>query len=284
MSEELRTQVFISWSGAKSERIAKIVHDWIEVTLQFTEPFLSKNIAPGKRWSQELAKALSVSNFGIIILTKENIHSDWILFEAGALAKHLGQERVIPCLIDLEPGDIHSPLADFQSVKLPDDIFAVAKVLNEVQPDPWDGSRLQRTYDNSKKNFFDNFKTAVQEPTLPKNIQVRSDQDKLEEILQLVRSMSSNQHDEKLDVSSEQFYPTDDRVLLYKFLKPKVKLPLYKNASMPALFDGAAKFVKYRQPRLTEDEALLDVARHLISERPLKTLLDALKSYEKDDE
>ncbi len=52
---------------------------------------------------------------------------------------------------------------------------------------------------------------------------------------------------------------------------------------MPALFEGAAKFVKYLKPNLSEDAALLDVARHLISERPLKSLLDALKKYESEN-
>lgn len=284
MSEDLQTNVFISWSGTQAGEVAKVLHNWIEVALQFTKPFLSKKIGAGKRWSSELAKALSISNFGILILTKENIHSDWMLFEAGALAKHLGHERVIPCLIDLDPGDIDSPLSDFQAVKLPDDFLSVVKALNEVQPDPWDGSRLQKTYDSFKHRFIKDYNNALRETVLVnKDVKPRSDKDKLEEILQIVRGISSPIQEEKYGGHSEPFYPTDDRVLLYKFLKSKVTLPLYRYASMPALFEGAAKFVKYIKPNLSEDEALLDVARYLISERPLRSLLDALKKYERED-
>lgn len=282
MNNELKINVFISWSGLKSGEVAKVLHNWIDVALQFTNPYLSKNIGAGKRWSNDVASNLEQTNFGILVLTEKNIHSDWILFEAGALTKHLGESRVIPCLIDLEPSDIGLPLSDFQAVKLPEDILSVVKALNEEQPDPWDGSKLQRTFDAFKEKFFIDYEHAIEKSKSDskKSTKPRTIEDKVEEVLQIVRGLPHTSLPQDHDVHAEQFYPINDRIQLYKFLKKRVNLPLYKKASMPALFEAAADFIKLVKPNLSDDEALLEVARYLINDRPLMALLNALENFE----
>ncbi len=49
-------------------------------------------------------------------MTQENISSDWLLFEAGALCKTKGA-NVCPYLLDLDPTDMKGPLAQFQCAK-----------------------------------------------------------------------------------------------------------------------------------------------------------------------
>lgn len=113
------TKVFISWSGERSRELAQALHGWIPLVLHNVEPWLSEaDIEAGERWAEVVAKELSDSNFGVICVTRENVASPWILFEAGALAKTMQGSRVIPLLLDLEFTDITGPLAQFRPRKL----------------------------------------------------------------------------------------------------------------------------------------------------------------------
>ena len=65
--------------------------------IQAIKPYISsEDIAEGARWSTEIAKELESSNFGIIFVTKENVHSPWINFEAGALSREIEKSHVTP--------------------------------------------------------------------------------------------------------------------------------------------------------------------------------------------
>ena len=107
-------KIFVSWSGERSHSLAEAVYEWLPLVLHYVAPWLSNaDIEAGERWANEVAKELENSNFGIISVTRENVASPWILFEAGALAKSLQGSRVIPLLLDLEFRDITGPLAQF---------------------------------------------------------------------------------------------------------------------------------------------------------------------------
>ena len=96
-------KIFISWSGERSEAIAKALREWFPLVLHFLQPWLSgSDIEAGERWSIEIAKELENCKFGVICITRENLGSPWILFEAGALAKSMQDGRVIPLLLDLD--------------------------------------------------------------------------------------------------------------------------------------------------------------------------------------
>ena len=113
-----KLKIFISWSGERSEALAKALRDWLPLVLHYVSPWLSQSdIKAGDRWSIEIAKELENCNFGIICITRENLNAPWILFEAGALAKSMQDGRVIPLLLDLELKDLSGPLAQFQAKK-----------------------------------------------------------------------------------------------------------------------------------------------------------------------
>jgi hypothetical protein len=117
-SRDVGMKIFISWSGERSEALAKALHKWFPAVLQFVEPWLSQSdIQSGKRWSVEVAKELENCNYGILCVTRENLASPWILFEAGALAKSMQDGRVVPLLLDLDFKEISGPLAQFQAKK-----------------------------------------------------------------------------------------------------------------------------------------------------------------------
>ncbi len=110
-------RVFISWSGDLSRAIAVELRDWLPMAVQQVVPWISgRDIDPGQRWALALGKELAESDFAVICITKDNLDSPWILFEAGAVARSL-EARVVPVLIGVEPRDLDGPLAQFQSLQ-----------------------------------------------------------------------------------------------------------------------------------------------------------------------
>ena len=108
------------------------------MVLQYVEPFVSdKDIAAGERWAQTIAGELEASNFGIICITPENLNSEWVLFESGALSKSMLDGKVIPLLLGLELSDLSGPLSQFQAQKVSEAGFVeVVKAINKVAEKP----------------------------------------------------------------------------------------------------------------------------------------------------
>jgi TIR domain len=115
-------RVFISWSGEPSRSVAGALRDWLPMVVQHVQPWMSEqDIQIGARWNDQLAVELERSDFGIICLTSSNQDSPWLIFEAGALAKHLKVARVVPLCIDLSPVAVEGPLSAFQGVSFSED-------------------------------------------------------------------------------------------------------------------------------------------------------------------
>lgn len=127
-------KVFISWSGKRSKALANALRDWLPMVLQYVEPWVSdKDISAGDRWAQAIAGELEAANFGIICITPENLHSEWILFESGALSKSMLDAKVIPLLYGLELSDLSGPLSQFQAQKLEEPgVMEIVKAINKV--------------------------------------------------------------------------------------------------------------------------------------------------------
>ena len=105
--------VFLSWSGSKSKKIAEILREWLPRVHNYIRPWIStEDIHKGAEWSKSLRKELKKADVGIICVTPENLESSWLLFEAGALSQ---TGTVCTYLFDIKPEDlIKSPLGLFQ--------------------------------------------------------------------------------------------------------------------------------------------------------------------------
>lgn len=111
-----KLKVFLSWSGRRSKDCALAFREWLPNVLQNVDPWCSEvDIDKGTRWNDEIAVQLSGSQVGIVFLTPENLTSPWLLFEAGAVAKHTSESYVCTFLLDLQPGGVTYPLATFQT-------------------------------------------------------------------------------------------------------------------------------------------------------------------------
>src|SRR5690348_3571721 len=97
-------KVFISWSGEPSRSIALALRQWLPLVVQHVKPWMSdEEIESGTRWNDGIGRALEDTDFGIVCVTAANQHKEWLMFEAGALAKRLATARVVPLCIDLPP-------------------------------------------------------------------------------------------------------------------------------------------------------------------------------------
>ena len=112
-------KIFISWSGSLSEKIALALKEWFPLIINSLNPFVSSvSIDKGKKWEEAISKELENSEYGIICLTKDNLDSKWILYEAGALSKNLKKSKVSCILFDgLNHTDIDEPLSIFQNTE-----------------------------------------------------------------------------------------------------------------------------------------------------------------------
>ncbi len=181
-------EIFISWSGEKSRKSAEVLRDWLPSVIQAVKPYFTpKDIDKGQRWSNDIAGKLDTSQFGIILLTRDNLSAPWIMFEAGALSKNVGPARVCPILLDLKPTDVSGPLVQFQATQFSkDDIRKLIGLINDST-----GERCinEKTLDNTFEKWWPDLeqKLRIILNENPSSGEIRSERDLLEEVLRLVR-------------------------------------------------------------------------------------------------
>jgi hypothetical protein len=109
--------IFISWAGTTSRKLAVAVHEWLPMVIQNANPFVSnKDIDAGARGLPEIASQLKSIQLGLICLTADNQSSPWLNFEAGAISKVIEETYVIPLAFDIDKGQIKQPLGQFQAM------------------------------------------------------------------------------------------------------------------------------------------------------------------------
>jgi hypothetical protein len=188
-------KVFLSWSGARSKRVAEALGDWICQVIQAVEPWVSVDIEKGARWNKEIAAQLDSTEIGIFCLTKDNLQSPWLHFEAGALSK--GQDgRVCTFMLDVHPTDVKPPLSDFQATTFEREdvqklLFSLNTRLGAAGDRPLDEERLRRLFEKFWPELELKLKGIVADKGAASKVPERSKDDRLDEILMTVRRISS---------------------------------------------------------------------------------------------
>lgn len=204
-----KMKVFISWSGKTSFEVAKVLKEWIPCVIQDIEPYFSSDdIDKGARWSTDIAKELEAAEFGILCVTKNNLKSEWLNFEAGALSKAIDKSRVCPFLFNLQPSDISkSPILQFQMTSVDrDDMYKLFMSINRaLGEEALEETRLKKMFELSW-NRIDGALKGIEETTTtedsPEKSETKTDQSKIfEEMLDLLRSQQVMLRD------PEHFFP-----------------------------------------------------------------------------
>lgn len=188
--------VFISWSGELSYKIAKILHQFLTDVIQSLQPFVSADdIAKGTVWPTELFDKLETTQIGIVCLTRENKDKPWVLFEAGAIAKAIHKKaKVCTLLIDLNNADIRPPLSLFQSTTLIDktDMLRLINSLNssggqQLLPE----EKLKRAFDTFWDDFLIDIQKIIESSPKQDTIDKNERDQVVDEILLTVRNTAS---------------------------------------------------------------------------------------------
>lgn len=187
-------KVFISWSGSLSKQLGEAIRDWLPVVLQSATPYFTpSDIEKGGRWATDIARELESSQIGILCVTRDNLHSDWILFEAGALSKSLDKAYVCPIIFGITNTDLAGPLKQFQTTEFEKNDFH--KLIGVINSRLGDHKLSPKTLDTVFEKWWPDLERRVSEimsagassgPQKP----VRTDRELIEEILVLTRSSS----------------------------------------------------------------------------------------------
>ena len=181
-------RVFISWSGPRSLAVAEALRDWLPNVLQNVEPFLSQeDIRAGQHWLEVIGTQLEETDFGICCIDPTKQAAPWLVFEAGALAKKLNQGRVVAYLIDMQPTDLTGPLTQFQNVVC--DKAGTEKLIMSLNESTEKGGLSKDRAASIFEKWWEDLEAKL--GSLPDEKEpvpaARSDSDKLDEILLLLR-------------------------------------------------------------------------------------------------
>lgn len=129
-------RLFISWSGGRSHRLAAVLKEWLEDHFedQGISVFVSSEIKKGSLWLPAVTDELRRADAGLVCLTAQSLHSQWLLFEAGALstavARNTREARIFTYLLGVEPAALPGPLSVYQStVATMEDTFRLVNSL-----------------------------------------------------------------------------------------------------------------------------------------------------------
>ena len=183
-------EVFISWSGERSEKVAKALHDWLPSVIQSLRPFMSSaDIKEGSRWATDIATHLEQAKFGLLCLTPENLEAPWLHFESGALSKTIESTWVVPYLYKVSPTELQGPLTQFQAATADKD--STKNVMATLNSALGDNKLEEARLESSFENWWPKLETSLNEIqlTTEEAVPIRTERDILEEILDLVRSL-----------------------------------------------------------------------------------------------
>jgi hypothetical protein len=187
-------KIFISWSGLLSQKIGEAFKDWLPAVIQSVKPYFTPtDIEKGSRWNTEIAKELEASKFGIFIYTKENIDSQWMMFEAGAISKTLDSTKVCPILFGLDNSDFKGPLTQFQTSQFSkQDIRKLLRAINNnLSEQKLEDKVLEEVFEMWYPKLESKIK-KIQDENNVVTTSIRNDREILEEVLALVRLTAKN--------------------------------------------------------------------------------------------
>lgn len=197
-------KLFVSWSGEYSRAVGELLRKYLPCMLQGLNVFVSQHdIESGARWTLRLAQELEESNFGILCLARDNLTSPWLLYEAGALTKHIDGRAAGLLLGDLRPSEVAGPLSQFQHRTFSrDDLSHLLMDLNKKMATPLEGEQVDLIFKKWWPDLESDYKAVK---VTPKTITRRDDSEILAEVLERVRNVERVMEQEP---SSEVFMRT----------------------------------------------------------------------------
>jgi len=188
--------IFISWSGKRSQAMALALHQWLQDVIQAAKPFMStRSIGAGSRSALEIAKQLESAKVGLICITPENQKEPWLNYEAGAISKQLEDSFVAPIILDMRKSDVEEPLGDFDanSIRDRESMFDVVTMVNLAIAGGLTEKQLERAFDKHWDELQDDIQARFDKLSDDDVALVtrRDSYDMLAEVLETVRGISA---------------------------------------------------------------------------------------------
>lgn len=157
-------KVFISWSGDLGKATGNNLKNFLGLVIQSLEIFISTEMERGSIWNNLINRELRDTSCGIICLTEDNYESPWILFESGALAKGIDQNRICTFLVNIDPSDLlNSPLAQFNhTFPSKESCLLLVKTINHYIENPLEEKKLETVFEKFWPDFWDSFEKEIE--------------------------------------------------------------------------------------------------------------------------
>lgn len=129
---ENKYNVFLSWSGQRSQALALFFSKWLPRVIQVAKPFYSdEEIPKGTTGYEKIREALKTSSFGVAFITRENSQALWIHSEIGALWGD--KKECSPFMIDGDIGEIKGLIPTIQQTKPDrDDVLRLIHSIRDI--------------------------------------------------------------------------------------------------------------------------------------------------------
>ena len=244
-------KVFLSWSGKQSLLLAKELKEWLPRVFQSVEPFLSTNdIEAGQKWQDRLNTVLEDHDFGIVSLTRANVTAPYVMFESGALAKKLGESKLVPVLCGITETELSkNPLTQFQYVHLTEEgIWSLCTSINaSLGEKSLKDDILKSTFEVWWPKLGGKIEGILVTSEGPKK---KIDRDEaIEEILSIVRSLARRQAPDTNYLSSYSL----SKAIVAELGKADVFDPVTGTIRQPKIYSNLSRSLD----KLTEATALI---------------------------
>lgn len=215
-------KVFLSWSGEQSKAVARALREWLPFIFPGSETWMSdRDLDAGVRWAEEIEGSLKGSNFGIICVTAGNRNSPWLNFEAGAISNNLSADgneksRVVPYLLDIGFPEVKGPLAQFHGKQANKaGTWELVQALNRISSQAHESGRLQVIFDRFWPDLEGSLVAIPKEEATAETAApaTRGAEDKLDELLLLVRSLSMSPSNFEAQAVNSKDYPEREKIM-----------------------------------------------------------------------
>lgn len=279
--------VFLSWSGERSKKLAQIFNDWLNNVLPTVNTFVSfEEIEAGERWGDKIGEGLENNYVGIFFMVKENISAPWLNYEAGAISKNVENSKVIPLLHELRPEEIGGPLSQFQA-KLLDNELDIYNIVRKVNNEVKDERKIKEDklkilfekwypdFDSEYQKFIQSSLNTEFETNQPSEPSTLNQEEQIGEILNILRRLNREKHQPKMPPRSESRTVSYTSVLKSVALKARDYLDVFPTEELLKLknddkfiFDTVNE-LKLEFPKLTNktiENGVLKAISLIISE------------------
>ena len=177
-------QIFISWSKDKSKELALAIKDFLEGLFHNSiKIWMSdQSIDYGAMFTVKINDALKASHKCIAILTNDNYHSPWIMYEIGAVAGRNYSEcedktnnAIIPIVFErINSSEIdRSPIGQFQRLSFQKEtIKSLVEQINSEVAAFGSQRTLDNQFDLNWKELSDNVKKTLYKHSVSSSIPV----------------------------------------------------------------------------------------------------------------